>query len=130
MKPAQEKRIRPKGKVVGKPQVLGRFTPQELAALERRASRDIPAPEQAALNAAADAAYERVQTVEQVLRALRAARLRAGLTQAQVDDLTGIGRANLSRLENMHLDNPTLDTILRYAQAVGLKVTLGAEDAA
>jgi len=110
--------------IQGKPQVVNRFSAEALQAMEARASRPIPDEEQQALNDAADEAYELARTVEDFLLHLRNARLQQGLTQAQIDERTGIGRANLSRLENLHLDNPTLDTVLRYAQAVGLKVTL------
>ncbi len=110
--------------IQGKPQVVRRFSAEELRAIEARASRPIPVEEQQALNAAADEAHALARSVEEFLLHLRNARLKQGLTQSQIDERTGIGRANLSRLENLHLDNPTLDTVLRYANAVGLKVTL------
>ena len=118
----------PQGKVVGRSVVLRRLAPERLAELEARAGRGIPKSELRELHAAADAAYERVPSVGQLLSALRQARLRQGLSQTDVDKRSGIGRANVSRLENLHLDNPRFDTLLRYAQAVGMKLTLQSAD--
>ena len=49
---------------------------------------------------------------------LRQARLRAGLTQAQVAKLTGMQAHYVSTIEN-GLQNPTLSTMVRVARAVG-----------
>jgi predicted XRE-type DNA-binding protein len=122
--PPRRRRSGIRSRVIAEPEVLARFSDAELEAMEKRVGGDIHATELRQLSAAADAAYDRVKSVEQMLVALRAARVRKGLSQARVDELSGIGRANVSRLENLHLDNPTLETVLRYAQAVGLKVTL------
>lgn len=122
--PSKSRKSGIRQRVVAKREVLARFTDEQLEAMERRASRDIPQAELRELEAAAEAAYERVRSVEAMLKALRAARVRRGISQTEIDRMTGIGRANISRLENLHLDNPTFDTLLRYAQAVGMKVTL------
>src|SRR5438132_12301873 len=45
--------------------------------------------------------------------------LSAGLTLAEVSRRCGIDQPALSRLENGHNKNPTLDTLWRYAAAVG-----------
>lgn len=50
---------------------------------------------------------------------LKAAREAAGLSLADVADRSGIDKAALSRLETGVTDNPTLETLLRYASAVG-----------
>jgi DNA-binding XRE family transcriptional regulator len=52
-------------------------------------------------------------------RQLKNARQAAGLTLAAVAKRSGIDKAALSRLENGHHDNPTLETILRYLAAIG-----------
>ena len=54
-----------------------------------------------------------------VLAALRAERERLGLSLADIQERTGIDRAALSRLENNEDANPTLNTLERYAAAVG-----------
>jgi predicted XRE-type DNA-binding protein len=109
-------------RVVAKPEVLARFTDEQLEAMEARVSRDIPARELAAMSAAAGAAFRRVESARQLLTELKALRERSGISQAEVDQRSGIGRANISRLENLHLENPTLDTVLRYAHAVGAEL--------
>jgi len=53
--------------------------------------------------------------VEEIKRAREA----AGLTLAEVAGRCGIDQPALSRLENGHNKNPTLDTLRRYAAAVG-----------
>lgn len=61
--------------------------------------------------------------VEQIKRAREA----AGLTLAEVSRRCGIDQPALSRLENGHNKNPTLDTLWRYAAAVGRRLVLGTE---
>jgi transcriptional regulator with XRE-family HTH domain len=53
------------------------------------------------------------------------------LNHATLTDLSaccGIDQPALSRLENGHTQNPTLDTLWRYAAAVGKRLVLSAED--
>ncbi len=113
-----------KMKVFAEPEVLRRFTTEQLAALEARVSGDISAEEMRDLKSGAARAYIAVERTDQLLRDLKALRLARGLTQDDVDQRSGIGRANVSRLENMHLENPSLDTIMRYAQAIGAELWL------
>ena len=54
-----------------------------------------------------------------VIAALRAERERQGLSLADLNERTGIDRATLSRLENNEEGNPTINTLERYAAAVG-----------
>jgi DNA-binding XRE family transcriptional regulator len=51
----------------------------------------------------------------------------AGLTLAEVSRRCGIDQPALSRLENGHNKNPTLDTLWRYAAAVGRRLVLATE---
>ncbi len=51
----------------------------------------------------------------------------AGLTLAEVSRRCGIDQPALSRLENGHNPNPTLDTLWRYAAAVGRRLVLTTE---
>jgi transcriptional regulator with XRE-family HTH domain len=51
----------------------------------------------------------------------------AGLTLAEVSRRCGIDQPALSRLENGHNKNPTLDTLWRYAAAVGRRLVLTTE---
>jgi len=65
---------------------------------------------------------------QELLRRLKASREAAGLTLADVSARCGIDQPALSRLENGHTRNPTLDTLWRYAAAVGKRLVLTAED--
>src|SRR5262249_32920848 len=51
----------------------------------------------------------------------------AGLPRAGVPGRGGIAQPALSRLENGHNKNPTLDTLWRYAAAVGRRLVLTTE---
>ncbi len=57
-----------------------------------------------------------------VIAALRAERERQGLSLADVSERTGIDRAAISRLENNEEGNPTINTLQRYAAAMGKQV--------
>ena len=61
--------------------------------------------------------------VEEIKRAREA----AGLTLAEVSRRCGIDQPALSRLETGHNKNPTLDTLWRYAAAVGRRLVLTTE---
>ncbi|MBV8128239.1 MAG: helix-turn-helix transcriptional regulator [Planctomycetaceae bacterium] len=61
--------------------------------------------------------------VEEIKRAREA----AGLTLAEVSRRCGIDQPALSRLENGHNKNPTLDTLWRYAAAIGRRLVLTTE---
>jgi DNA-binding XRE family transcriptional regulator len=50
---------------------------------------------------------------------LRQRREQAGLSLTDVADRSGIDKASLSRLENGWYSNPTMNTLARYARAIG-----------
>ena len=62
--------------------------------------------------------------VKVLIHDLKKSREAAGLTLAAVSKLTGMDTATLSRLENGRRPNPTVDTLWRYAQAVGRQLVL------
>jgi DNA-binding XRE family transcriptional regulator len=62
------------------------------------------------------------------LEALKKAREAAGLSLADVAERSGIDKAALSRLENGVHNNPTVDTLMRYAAALGKKLVWTLED--
>jgi DNA-binding XRE family transcriptional regulator len=62
--------------------------------------------------------------VKVVVHELKKAREAAGLTLAAVSKLTGMDQASLSRLENGRQPNPTVDTLWRYASAIGRQLLL------
>lgn len=62
--------------------------------------------------------------VKVLIHELKKERQAAGLTLAAVAKRTGMDQATLSRLENGRQPNPTVDTLWRYAQAVGRELVL------
>ena len=59
-----------------------------------------------------------------LIHELKKVRQAAGLTLAAVSKHTGMDQATLSRLENGRQPNPTVDTLWRYARAVGRQLVL------
>jgi ribosome-binding protein aMBF1 (putative translation factor) len=60
--------------------------------------------------------------IQQLLHDLKKARESAGLTLADLAERTGMDKAVLSKLENGQHGIPTLPSLARYAQAVGLQL--------
>jgi transcriptional regulator with XRE-family HTH domain len=58
---------------------------------------------------------------------LKRERIRQGLSLRDVARVTDQARSAISRLENGQYPNPTLDTVYRYALALGMHITLTAE---
>jgi transcriptional regulator with XRE-family HTH domain len=91
--------------------------------------RRADAEDAAAIRAQAHEVYNRHKRVRGVVDALKARRQRRGLSLADLARLTGIAKPNLSRLENSIHSTPTLDTLERYARAVGMTVRIELADA-
>ena len=72
---------------------------------------------------------EALETLESLLPQLKAAREAKGLSLSDVTRLTGMDRSALSRLETGQRDNPTIDTLVRYAEAVGKRLVVTLADA-
>jgi DNA-binding XRE family transcriptional regulator len=71
--------------------------------------------------------YERMGALDQVdelLKQLKAARKRKGLSLSDLTDLTGMDRSALSKLETGQRPNPTVETLVRYAKAVGKRLVV------
>jgi predicted transcriptional regulator len=66
--------------------------------------------------------------VQALLHRLKQEREAAGLSLADVAERTGMDRAAISRLENGHQSNPTVDTLARYAAALGKQIIWAVED--
>jgi hypothetical protein len=66
--------------------------------------------------------------LREAVAALKAARESMGLSLKEIGDCTGIGKANLSRLENTPNPNPTIDTLSRYAEALGRNIEIIIKD--
>ena len=86
-----------------------------------RAAIDKEKPELIALGRRLLAQSDRLRETVRILKAEREAQ---GLTLQQLGDRTGIGKANLSRLENSRNPNPTVGTLARYADALGKNLVI------
>jgi DNA-binding phage protein len=100
-----------------------KMTPRRIAALTRLAAR-IDRKEADSIKIRGRAAFARHEAMQHVIATLKAARQAQGLSLAEVGEKSGIGKANLSRLENDASPNPTWDTIARYAESVGRKLQM------
>jgi transcriptional regulator with XRE-family HTH domain len=64
----------------------------------------------------------------ELLAGLKRERQAAGLSLAEVSRRCRIDQPALSRLENGHNPNPTLETLWKYAAALGKRLVLSTED--
>src|SRR6266851_3309752 len=64
----------------------------------------------------------------ELLRGLKAAREAQGLSLADLTARTGMDRSALSKLETGRRPNPTLETLVRYAEAVGKRLMVSLAD--
>jgi predicted transcriptional regulator len=69
------------------------------------------------------------RVVRNILAELRAAREAMGLSLADIHEQTGMDRSAVSRLENGQRENPTVETLARYADAVGKRIVITLIDA-
>ena len=75
--------------------------------------------------------HERMASLDQLqelLRQLKAAREEKGLSLADLTELTGMDRSALSKLETGQRANPTVETLVRYAEAVGKRLVVSLTD--
>ena len=75
--------------------------------------------------------HERMATLDQLqelLLQLKAAREAKGLSLADLTELTGMDRSALSKLETGQRANPTVETLVRYAEAVGKRLMVSLMD--
>jgi DNA-binding XRE family transcriptional regulator len=71
--------------------------------------------------------HERLVALDQVtglVQQLKAAREEKGLSLSDMTRLTGMDRSALSKLETGQRLNPTIETLVRYADAVGKRVVV------
>jgi len=66
--------------------------------------------------------------LKQVLHALKQERERQGLSLAAVNEKTGIDRGSLQKLEDDQDVEVTMNTLLRYAEAIGKTLLVQIED--
>lgn len=76
--------------------------------------------------------HERMAALDQLpelLQQLKTAREAKGLSLADLTKVTGMDRSALSKLETGQRPNPTLETLVRYAEAVGKRLVMTLADA-
>jgi len=108
------------------------LTPEQRAAIRaiREESRhDRPGPDELIDRGELDEPVPHGQFMELLALVTRIKREREqrGLSLTDVSERSGLTRAAVSRLENGWNSNPTLDTLFRYGQSVGLHIKMSAE---
>ena len=104
-----------------------RLTPEEAA--KYKAIREQVAEELPDLIARHDERMAVLDHLRDLLVELKAAREAKGLSLADVTERTGMDRSALSKLETGQRPNPTMETLARYAEAVGKRLVVSLADA-
>ena len=103
-----------------------RLTPDEAAkykAVREQAAAELP--ELVARH------HERMASLDQLdvlFAQLKAAREAKGLSLTDLTELTGMDRSAISKLETGGRPNPTVETLFRYAEAVGKRIMVSLAD--
>jgi len=63
-------------------------------------------------------------TLEETLKVLKNEREAQGVSLAVMEERTGMAKSNLSKLENAADSNPTVATLVNYADALGKKLVI------
>jgi DNA-binding XRE family transcriptional regulator len=95
-----------------------------IKAIRERARRERPGPDELIDRGELDELVPQAQYI--ALRALtvrlRELRERTGLSLTDLSERTGLTRAAISRLENGWNPNPTLETLFRYVEPLGVRI--------
>ena len=103
-----------------------RLTPEEAEKYRKvRGQVDEELPDLIARHESRTATLDQLQ---EVLQQFKAAREAKGLSLADLSELTGMDRSALSKLETGRRPNPTVDTLVRYANAVGKRLLVSLVD--
>ena len=105
-----------------------RLTPEE--ATKYKALREQVAQELPELIARHQERMASLDQLEKLFTQLKAAREAKGLSLADLTELTGMDRSALSKLETGQRSNPTVETLVRYAEAVGKRLVVSLADSA
>ena len=104
-----------------------RLTPEEAA--KYQAIREQVAEELPDMTARHHARVATLDQIHELLSQLKAAREAKGLSLADLTELTGMDRSALSKLETGQRPNPTVETLVRYAEALGKHLVVSLADA-
>jgi len=101
-----------------------KLTPEE-ATKYRKIREDVESEKPEIIAKAQQARRDaRRKQLADVMQQLKTAREAKGLSLADVYERTGIDRSALSKLENVTNENPTVETLLRYAEVVGKRLEI------
>jgi DNA-binding Xre family transcriptional regulator len=104
-----------------------RLTPEEAA--KYKAVREQVANELPDLIKRHQERMATLDRLQELLAQLKVAREAKGLSLADLTEPTGMDRSALSKLETGRRANPTVETLVRYAEAVGKRVVFSLADA-
>jgi DNA-binding XRE family transcriptional regulator len=104
-----------------------RLTPEEAA--KYKAIREQVAGELPDLIARHHERMAAADQLQELLKQLKAAREEKGLSLSDLTELTGMDRSALSKLETGQRPNPTVETLVRYAEAVGKHLVVSLTEA-
>ncbi len=104
-----------------------RLTPEEAA--KYKAIREQVAEELPDLIVRHHRRMAALDQLQELLTELKAAREAKGLSLSDLTEITGMDRSVLSKLETGQRANPTVDTLVRYADAVGKRLVVSLTDA-
>ena len=103
-----------------------RLTPEEAA--KYKAIREQVAEELPDLIGRHQKRMATLDQLQELLMQLKAAREAKRLSLSDLMELTGMDRSALSKLETGQRANPTVETLVRYAEAVGKRLVVSLED--
>jgi DNA-binding XRE family transcriptional regulator len=111
------------------------LSPEQQAAIKAirdRARKERPGPDELIDQGELDELVPQAQYIELRALAVRLRELREGmgLSLTDLSEQTGMTRAAISRLENGWNLNPTLETLFRYAEALGVCLRLAVDEPA
>jgi len=104
-----------------------RLTPEE--ADKYKAVREQVAEELPELIARHHERTAALDQLQELLAQLKAAREAKGLSLSDMTELSGMDRSALSKLETGQRGNPTVETLVRYAGALGKRLVVTLADA-
>jgi DNA-binding Xre family transcriptional regulator len=100
-----------------------RLTSEQIKAFKALAQR-VDSEEAESIKERARAFFRRHRSARAMVDRLKAQRLKQNITLAELSSRTGIAKSNLSRLENDPRVSPTVETLERYADAIGFSLRL------
>jgi len=104
-----------------------RLTPEEAAKYKK--IREQVAEELPDLVARHHERMAALDQLDELLKQMKEAREAKGLSLTDMTELTGMDRSALSKLETGQRANPTVETLVRYAEAVGKRLVVSLADA-